>query len=576
MTLFGLWAQREAKWNTSRHSLGLYRSVIVTCRYTLASPALFQHGDGGRRPPLREAVEHALARVVMRHGGLRVGIAGEDTPEPAFVRLRTIDLRRMLEWVDMPASSASELEEGEEEGHDDRLLRSLERLHEQLWEDLPNKPGWKVVVHHHDARQPATAAESRGEEPVVLDVAFCFHHAYADGKSAYIFHRDLRDALNSAPSAGVPLPAEFDAPTHTLRLDGSPPPPLPPPLEALVPLTVSWRFFLRTLWAQLLYPALVPAFVRRLLNHLAPRSLPWTAGPITPTPATARLRLVAVPPERLAGVLDACRARGATLTGLLHALLARSLATRLSSAERSKKEEADDGSRRGNLSFSGTTPISLERYVKPGLISPRLPTPYVPGETLHCLVTACTSDFSATAVDRLLLRASSPSSGAATATATAAGRPTEEAEEEAAAVWDVAGAVTAQLRARLGTLPGDDALALLPYVRDWPAFFRAKFGGPRANTWEVSNIGSLPGLGPEKEKSPGEGAAWQIDRAIFTQGAAPVSAAIQLGVAGVAKRGVDVSLSWQEGVVDDALADGVVADLRRWLRALGASGRLGA
>ncbi|RYP65639.1 hypothetical protein DL770_008962 [Monosporascus sp. CRB-9-2] len=100
-------------------------------------------------------------------------IAGEDTHEPVFTYLRTIDFRQTIEWKKISAS--------EPDAYMRDLLRSTEAQHDKLWEDLPGMPGWK------------------------FDISIAFHHAYADGQSAVIFHRDLLRALNrgGAPTRGT-------------------------------------------------------------------------------------------------------------------------------------------------------------------------------------------------------------------------------------------------------------------------------------------------------------------------------------------------------------------------------------
>ncbi|KAJ8124463.1 hypothetical protein O1611_g9177 [Lasiodiplodia mahajangana] len=132
----------QAKFHTARHSLGILRAVIVTCRYKVSAAYLQR-----RTLSLRDVIESALATVVLRQGMLRVGVTGEDTKEPAFVHLNTIDMRRVVEWKDItaPDNTQSAKVEGEKQHYEDRLLRSLERYHEVLWEDLANRPGWKIV-----------------------------------------------------------------------------------------------------------------------------------------------------------------------------------------------------------------------------------------------------------------------------------------------------------------------------------------------------------------------------------------------------------------------------------------------
>lgn len=516
--------------------------MIVTCRYRVLTAHLRHQSLS-----LRDAVENALATVILDQAMLRVGIAGEDTKEPVFVRLKTIDMRRMIEWEEViitpvPASSDmqhSEAENGrkgeekqrqqqEETRYEDRLLRSLEKHHETPWDDLASKPGWKIVVHHDPRQLSSLLRSDEADAQLSLDISFCFHHAYADGKGGYILHAALLRALNAAAAA---RPAELRA--HILQLPGSPV--LPPAMETLIPFRLSWAFILRTVWAELLYPILVPAFLRRLLR-LEPTSdaeLPWTGMPIDASNPKMHLRAVfRVDDEAtLRRILARCRGHEASLTGLLHALVARSLVRIM-----------------GERPLRSATPIALAGYADPDVAG----AAFTPGETIHCLVTslACGYDRDALRPLRWGLNEHGGRAG------------------DDAAVWAFARDMTARLRAKTALLPRDDIVALSGLVGDWHEFFRDKFGKPRDASWELSNLGSLDARSEmEKEKEGG----WFVDRAIFTQGGNPTSAALNVNVAGVAGRGIYGTVSWQDGVVDVGLVEEVADDLRTWLAELGES-----
>jgi hypothetical protein len=107
---------------------------------------------------------------------------------------------------------------------------------------------------------------------------------------------------------------------------------------------------------------------------------------------------------------------------------------------------------------------------------------------------------------------------------------------------------------------------MLGWVTDWPKFWLSKVGQPRQDTWEVSNIGSMPDGHEERE---GENGGWKIQRSLMSQGATVAGAAVGISVAGVAGCGVSIVLGWQEGVVERETADGLASDLQRWLDRLG-------
>lgn len=506
--------------------------MIVTCRYRV-STAHLRH----RSLSLHDAVENALAAVILGQAMLRVGIAGEDTKEPVFVDLKTIDMRRMIEWEEViitpaPASHShsegdkggkSEEERREEAHHEDRLLRSLEKHHQAPWDDLANKPGWKIVVHH-DPRQLSSLRSSDSDAELSLDVSFCFHHAYADGKGGYIFHGALRRALDTGAR-----PAELQK--HILQLPASAV--LPPPMEKLIPFRLSWAFVLRTAWAEILYPVLVPAFLRRLLRlEPSDAEIPWTARPIDASNQTMHLcTLFRIDDEaQLRRILVRCRGHTASLTGLLHALVARSLVRVVE-----------------GRSLRSTTPIALAGYADPDIAG----AAFTPGGTIHCLVTSLACGYDRDALRPL--RQGLDEHGSRV--------------EDDAAVWAFARDMTARLRAKAASLPRDDIVALSGLVGDWHDFFRRKFGKPRDASWELSNLGSLGVADAGSEEEGG----WFIDRAVFTQGGNPTSGALNVNVAGVAGHGIYVTVSWQEGIVNAGLVEEVAGDLRTWFAKLEAS-----
>ncbi|RYP72354.1 hypothetical protein DL769_004463 [Monosporascus sp. CRB-8-3] len=471
-------------------------------------------GQLDKQASISDAIENALATVMMQHGILRVGIADEDTREPVFTYLRTIDLRQMIEWKKIPASGPEAYMRG--------LLRSTEAQHNRLWEDLPRRPGWKLIVHQ--SIQPDDA------ENLKLDISFAFHHAYADGQSAFIFHRDLLRALNRG---GLP-PAELQ--DHVLRLTERPR--LPPGAEELVPFSISWPYLLKLIWAEIIWKELVPSWLKPTPS---PDTAPWVGNPINPEPHKANLRLVRVPQTALASLLAACREHGITLTPLLQALVLASLASRL------PPDVAP--------AFQFMTAISLRRFAKEsaGLFDR--------ANGLHSLVTAHTHRVGAPAVS--VLRACHGTAGRT---------PTPQDAESP--IWDTAAEIGAGLREKVDSLPRDDVAGLTAWVSDWRKRWVGRFGGRREVAWECSNAGSLGARDAGDGDTPGAG-GWRIDRSVFSQGAAPVGAAFALNVAGVEGRGLWMTVSWQETAVETELMEGLVGDLQGWIDSFGSAGRFG-
>ncbi|KAJ1333989.1 phenolphthiocerol/phthiocerol/phthiodiolone dimycocerosyl transferase [Microdochium nivale] len=517
-----------AMWNTARHSLGLYRCVVNTSRYVI--PDHFRTCQS-----LKPVIQRALARVVQKHGILRAGIADEHTEKPAFVHIRQLDLDQMVQWVKdespMNGDGGADAIDGI-----DGLLRATEKQHDQLWEDLDTKPGWKLLVREN---------RRDGGVPTSLDMSLCFHHAYMDGGSSYIFHQDLLQALNDPEITSSPY-APFSA-----ILQFPVPPQLAAAAEDLIPFKISLRFLVTMLWQEIIWDAVCPSWLRQ---PTPPERTPWTGRPVNPELHNANLRCIRVSNTSLEALLGACRGQKATLTTLLQGLVAASLAARLPAATTTS-------------CFVSNCPISLNRFARP---------PYDPKSELHCLVTSTSHRIEPETVVALR-RAQQNEAGSGHGDADSI-------------IWSIARESSAALRDKVRQLPQDDKVALMTWISDWRGFLVAKFGKSRNDTFEVSNLGSMSvrqaaatngsrsgssdGGGGHDDDSPRrQQQLWCIDRAVFSQGANPIGAAFALNVAGVKDCGVWITVSWQEGTVETSLMEGVVGDVQRWADEFPARGR---
>lgn len=405
----------RALWHTSRHSLGLCRRVCNTCRYSIPRQDL---GD----EPLEAAIEAAVAAVIVKHGILRVGIVGEETKTPYFSSVENVDLGRMIRWQRLDRDGRD---------CDNALLRSLERIHDLLWDDLATKPGWELIVHH--------IGDLEKSDPITLDITFAFHHAYADGIASKLFHQDLLEALNDAQQYRAK-----ELQNHTLRF--SSPPDLLPGMENIVPFKISWHYLLRTIWNEVIWQSFVPEWLK---SKPPAESIPWTGREISVEPHRANIRLLEIPQHTLADVIQACRAHGTTLTPLLHVLIATSLAQRL------PPDEAP--------SFTTVTPIDLRRYAD---------AEYDVRNKLTALVSAHDDKFDAGTLCRLR------------------DVNKEKTSDIDTFIWRTASSLSTRLRSKVDSLPNDDIVGMMSWVSDWQKFWTEEFGKKRGSTWEVSNIGS--------------------------------------------------------------------------------------
>lgn len=485
----------SALFNTSRHALGICRRVCNTCRYQI-------RGDALRGQSLETAIENAVAIVAMQHGILRVGIVDENSKEPTFSFVEAIDLQEMVRWKSLP---------GEDSVYDDALLKSLEGIHDSLWEDLSTRPGWELVVHH--------SANVRDAETVVLDITFAFHHAYADGVASKLFHRDLLRALNSSSVATAELKE------RTLRLAS--PPSLLPGMETLVPFKISWSYMLRIIWNEIVWQNLVPNFFK---SQPLVDSIPWTGENISFEPHHVNIRLIEIPQHALAKLLRTGREHQTSLTPVLHALLGVSLAKRLPAGTAP--------------AFSTTTPIDLRRYAKPE---------YDVRNNVAALVSAHDDVFDSSSLSRL--RESISGKG----------------EGTDAWIWQEASWLSTRLRYKVSTLPNDDVVGMLSWVSDWKKYWTDKIGTKRGSSWEISNVGAIKAEESQDEGVDG----WTITRSVMTQGALPAGSAFTVSVSGVEGQEVALSLTWQETIVGTEVMDDLASNLKSLVKRFGENGSFG-
>ena len=330
---------RSEHFSSTRHHIGIYRCVTVTCRYQAnASSAAQAQLDTAKLYP-------ALATVVAAQPMLRVGILGQDTNKAHFSHLKEVDLRNHVFFKTLACESAEKYEAlvAEQQGWH----------HDQLWPDLETRPPWRLAV-----LQPGPDIN---QEIQSVDLVFAFHHSLMDGTSGRRFHELLLAALNdpSQPSCSSP-----DAP-HLLSFPNAPK--LPEAQEDVIPFTNSIPYVAKTLWTELGPDMLKPRKI-----------VPWHGKAIDfSIPHKTRVRPVDIPHEVIGSLLKACREHSTTLTGLFHAL------TLVSYARNLATDEAK--------SFAASTPINLRPYFGPNA-DPELK------DLLRCLITSFSHEYSAEAV----------------------------------------------------------------------------------------------------------------------------------------------------------------------------------
>jgi hypothetical protein len=275
-----------------RHFQGVYRCIAVTANYSTSSNTCL-HGL---------LIESALTKVILRHPVLCVGIIHEETENPAFVRLDSIDLSTCIEYRDVNASTQDE--------YNIALQKILERQHSQRWPALHCQTPWKVIV----IQSKATPSPK-----ITFDIVFAYHHALADGLSGLIFHRSLLEALNTTEIIEN-LDRQIAVPKDLT---------LPPPIEKQYRFKFSIPITLKEWWTD----------AKSTWLNWPGKSSFWTSTPCSVQNIqnyTSRSQIVTIEAFQLALILPACARQNATLTGLLHGIIVASLASHVPEARKLK------------------------------------------------------------------------------------------------------------------------------------------------------------------------------------------------------------------------------------------------
>lgn len=265
-----------------------------------------------------------------------------------------------------------------------------------------------------------------------------------------------------------------------------------------------------TFFLKTLWTEFAPSFLRPAVET------PWTGAPITPDHNTTHIRLLTIPAATLTSLLREVKSHSVTLTPLIHILVLRSLSLRLPPS-----------------AFTSSTPISLRRLLPPtGAVNPRT--------AMGVYLAVQSHTFPSTTAQ--LLRSD----------------PTNHNQ-----LWSLTTQLSTSLKQKVSSLPADDLVGLLPYITDPHKRWLGKVGQARETTWEVSNVGAV-----EMEAEGG----WRVDRMVFSQSGNVAGNAFGVNVAAVRGGELAVTLSWQEGIVQGEVMDGVRGDLEGWLTGL-AEGR---
>ena len=457
---------------------------------------------------LKSSVINALARVVLDQPHLHVGITDEHSRYPAFIRLGQLDLRDHVEW--QSCNDASQLEQA--------YIDAMQLQLDSKFDNISTRPGWRLVVLH-------------GTKVDALHVLYVWNHAHHDGMSGKIFHRHLLRALHETSAQNKAL-IDVSAASWPLDLPNDADR-LPPNGEILCSWPLDTIFLLK--W---LYNDFKPI-------SFFPGSPHATWAPIQCTPYATRFRTFTVNAGTVAKLVSACRLHNTTVTGLMHALVLVSLTSSLQPAS--------------GTGFASRTPYDLRHYLPAR--TPKYPW-LVPKEAMCNYDSALDHEYAPELVATIREKMADAATHTATATVTDADLSRRLPEDVVKIVWTVSTRVRAEIAARIASGLKNDLLAVMGYCPDWNSQQQREARRTRYLSWLVTNLGVLEGDSKGKDE-------WSLRRAELVLSAEVPSAAISVSIMTVKDEQMCVTCSWQDGVVEERVGEGLLQDLERWMNEIG-------
>lgn len=246
-------------------------------------------------------------------------ILGEDTCEPRFARLKSIDLEEITQTILLPGEDTTA-----------ELDTVLSEQHSRGFE-LGRVPAWRCLIfrdYEDEVGDVAAGVVGGGNRGVWI--SFIYHHAIADGVSGLALHKSLLTAL-SRPHKNPTFASRYVVHPQQKAYPSS--------LESLIPLPLSLPRIVSEVWSKVYFPPPPPPTL-------------YTGSPISacPTPAATKTiyKSLHFSARALKTLLSVSRRENTTITSLLTAIIA----TATFQAIPGKFDK-----------LTSSTPINLRRYV---------------------------------------------------------------------------------------------------------------------------------------------------------------------------------------------------------------------
>jgi hypothetical protein len=412
--------------------------------------------------------------VIAEHPTLNLVIHGESTESPTLGFPKTIDLKNHIVWL--PEQTTKEEEN-----------KLIEKRISTQYNDIDTIPPWKVTV------------VPRGD---ALSVTFFFHHSLGDGTSGKLFLVSLLKSLNQIEAndnealKNVDVDSIINVPESLS---------IPPSVEEVIDMPIGfWKLIkiLGSKWGLLSMPAT------------------WSGGPVTdvvngePLPATNIAKL-SISTQEMNKLQKESKLRGTTITALITAIAAASVAKELPESE-----------------TSSTISYSIPRNLRPIITSTSLAT------RMGVYVASINGAISRTSVT-----------------------PTTFDPEQ---VWQISIDIKKTIQETLDQGNKNLDTGLLRYVNDLREFFTSMMGKSRGRSIEMS---SLVVSETEAVSASGPG-GWVMNELYFFQCANPFSAPLCFNSLGYKGGQLNISCIWGTGVVEEKLVDKVLESFKTYVHIL--------
>ncbi|KAJ5241985.1 uncharacterized protein N7469_000312 [Penicillium citrinum] len=451
---------RLEKYSTARHQVGFYLNLAVAATYTLPKEYTLS---------IKDYVFKACAAVIEEHPILSAIPAADDTQEPYFVRLPTIDLNQVVQFTQRQQKSSNSTLTGDNDLTPDLDLQAVLQSEHNKPFAAPN-PFWRLHVLLDK------------EDNSRFTVALILHHALGDGTSAKSFHLSFLCALRSTSDGEI---------SHTVM---TPQVPLLPNIEDIHPMSLSFWFLAKKIFQAKIYSPRDPGL--------------WTGSKIL-LPTSTRIRLVPFSKKLVGQLRSACRQESTTITALLQTVYARALFKNI--------------------------PESFTRLNCTGAFSTRRFLPDIITEgSMGVFVADIEESYT---------------------------RSTVLPRDSITFPWEEARRSRKTIQAALDRQGADTGPNLLKFVNDYQKeLCLSKVGEDRDKSFEVSNIGAV--VFTEDPSLP------CIQDMAFSQCASVMGNAIGVSVVTGGDGCLVLSLTWQEGVVEDDIMDASIETMKEELRSL--------